>query len=619
VLCGVVSMRMRPSFGSSGLGVSRGIGGGDRSVTVSGNERGVTVGINVGIAEVGITTDYGGGGKIGFGGQSVTWGLEGGKIQMGIAGFELIVEARNCVVTEVKKIAGMTVSSRTYPDPGCKDVEPKPPEKPKQPEVPQDLSPIIPVGLDENVFGYVLCNKIRKWKREIVFTGGSFYGKKTGILDPGDFYSFTDIKITGKIPDPVPAYVGGFWPPFTVESTDSVEASYMETYQSYGGVTVQLGDWVVNPSLATTKYKDRSRYSQYSFGVFQPFPNRGSIFTVALNSTFEILESLNVPGRGEWPPGSGNFLIYYATGTPETSFCLYGELPLIRDWIIQENKKPSAMFVGQGYDYNQIRVAEIVKVGKQSPVNPPRGGNRPPMNSSCCKEVLADLEDLKEVFAVEEMLKGQCSFPWRLRMPGGQGEEKIYDYANYLRALAQEIDHLGIHPPKLFIQDINNAQEGDQIIDLKFPSATSAFEALMKQVWDDNADGDTRTNFLYRLAWLAIQNQEATIKLSAKVHAIADALGIELESDTAKFPVPFNIGAGIQQKSTKGQGFGKETKQPQIDSRIDINSELATESLLPEFLKCRENEVLIERFSGNKDIMDMLSLILFHLEKLNSK
>ncbi|WP_293305765.1 hypothetical protein [Microcoleus sp. PH2017_22_RUC_O_B] len=253
--------------------------------------------------------------------------------------------------------------------------------------------------------------------------------------------------------------------------------------------------------------------------------------------------------------------------------------------------------------------------GTPSPATSPPPPNSPPtkMDKACC----AMLSEVHQVLATREMLKGKCTFPWRLRMPGGQGEEIIKDYANFLRALAQEIDHLGIHPPKLYIQDNNNAAEGDQTVDIQYPSATSAIEAMMKQVWDDNADGDTRTNFLYRLAWMGIQNSEMTLKLSAKVHALCEAFGVETEVDTATFPVPFNTAAGVKEKNTRGQGFGK--NKGEIDKSIDANTELAVERLLPDFLKCRENQVLIERFSGNKDMMDILALILTHVEKLNSK
>lgn len=260
------------------------------------------------------------------------------------------------------------------------------------------------------------------------------------------------------------------------------------------------------------------------------------------------------------------------------------------------------------YSIDSLCVPESLKIVIPPPNPPPTK-----MDKACC----AMLSEVHQVLAAREMLRGKCTFPWRLRMPGGQGEEVIKDYANFLRALAQEIDHLGIHPPKLYIQDNNNAVEGDQTVDIQYPSATSAFEAMMKQVWDDNADGDTRTNFLYRLAWMGIQNSEMTLKLSAKVHALCEGLGIETEVDTAKFPLPFNNAAGVKEKSTRGQGFGKKGKE--IDKSVDANTELAVEKLLPEFLKCRDNEVLIERYSGDKDINDKLSLILLHLEKLNSK
>lgn len=534
---------------------------------------GVTVGINVGIAEVGITTDYGGGGKIGFGGQSITWGLEGGKIQMGIAGFELIVEARNCVVTETKKIAGMVVATRTYPDPGCEKEE-------KEQKQPVQRPPSSPNGkplekICENG-KYVLATVFDK-----------------SLQGAGWYYPLWALP-QGQTSD--------YWILRIDEAIQFMNANYGPP-----------ADFILGFDNYFTNWNNRTQQEGWNKKTFtMPGYNGGNIYNgqYYLGAWYWVNEANPIPRKISGAGGEiRRFALIEMSYSRELYF--YKNAPM----IIGNHFGAGASVDVQWKIIDVLPPPECPYVPPKP--NPVEGGNRPPMNSSCCKEILADLEDLKEVFAVEEMLKGECSFPWRLRMPGGQGEEKIYDYANYLRALAQEMDHLGIHPPKLFIKDNNNAQEGDQTVDIKFPSATSAFEALMKQVWDDNADGDTRTNFLYRLAWLAIQNQEATIKLSAKIHAIADALGIELEVDTAKFPVPFNVGAGIEKKSTRGQGFGK--PQPQIDSRIDINSELATESLLPQFLKCRENEVLIERFSGDKDIMDMLSLILLHVEKLNSK
>lgn len=69
----------------------------------------------------------------------MTWGREGGTIHLGVGGFEVDVEARDCIVTETKSIFGQVVAQRSYPDPGCKSpereekLEPKPPQSPSNP------------------------------------------------------------------------------------------------------------------------------------------------------------------------------------------------------------------------------------------------------------------------------------------------------------------------------------------------------------------------------------------------------------------------------------------------------------------------------------------------------
>lgn len=89
------------------------------------------LGIDFKVGGLGITNDYGGAITVSIAGQSITWGREGGKIHYNFGGFEVIVEARDCVVTETKLIMGIDVASHTYPDPGCELPEPpKPPELP---------------------------------------------------------------------------------------------------------------------------------------------------------------------------------------------------------------------------------------------------------------------------------------------------------------------------------------------------------------------------------------------------------------------------------------------------------------------------------------------------------
>ena len=120
-------VKITPS--SKGIDVSGSVKGVKGKVGI--NPNAVSLEINLGIGSAGVSTDYGGAVKVSIAGQSVTWGREGGKIELGVGGFEVKVEARNCVVTETKKIFGQLVASRTYPDPGCK--QPANPSKPTTP------------------------------------------------------------------------------------------------------------------------------------------------------------------------------------------------------------------------------------------------------------------------------------------------------------------------------------------------------------------------------------------------------------------------------------------------------------------------------------------------------
>jgi len=95
------------------------------------------LGIDFKVGGLGITNDYGGAITVSIAGQSITWGREGGKIHYNLGGFEVIVEARNCIVVETKLIMGNVVASHTYPDPGCK--LPDPNEEPETPEPPPGL------------------------------------------------------------------------------------------------------------------------------------------------------------------------------------------------------------------------------------------------------------------------------------------------------------------------------------------------------------------------------------------------------------------------------------------------------------------------------------------------
>ncbi len=545
---------MKTAISSSGVSVSGSVGGQKGTVGVGSNGT-VNFGIDYAGVKLGVTNDYGGAGTIGFGGQSITWGITGGNIKLGIGGFEVKVEARDCVVVETKKIAGMIVSQRSYPDPGCK--------------IPPNTLPSIPDGKGlgyspdkipglrrECVYHFLIL--IKNWRNERwgFRRGGGIYGS-----DIWDKTVFTEGVGTAYIANVIPH------PDYPKLYTIVIKGEGRE--EPYGASM---------SFVYTENYGYFAHYDPKSYHRTETFEHRGNVCNPA-----EFTRLMNT---------------WYKPRYPNSNFTVVA-VPLSCDGI------PSPPYSAPAVSINFFS---------------PSAGNRPPMPESCCESLKADIEDIKQVLATKEMLAKKLTFPWRLRMPGGEGDEVITDYPNLARCLAQMIDHLGIHPPKLSIKDINNAVAGDQSIENQFPSGTQAFEALMAQVWDANADVDTLTNFLYRLSWLCVQQSMNLARVSGDIQCIKDMFGGETEPQESSITTPFNIGAGVEEKPapTKGKGFGK-SPGGNIDKSIEANTELSTEKLLPDFLKIRENPVIVQTFTGNKDVFDLLSIIILKLEGLQNR
>lgn len=544
-----------------GMGATPGTGAtGSTRGFVGATPTGVEIGLNAGkIGQLGISTDYGGGIVIGIFGQKIVWGREGGKIHYNFGGLEVIVEARNCVVVESRKIFGQVVDRHVYPDPGCK----LPPEAAEEVASPSLIT--LPA-----ITAYQCLTG--QW-----ILGGRIIGNK-------------------------------------LETPQETMQLYLKSYtfQTINPNLYPRPDGS-NPNDNTVFRAQDAYYANLAFG----------------GEPYDIVVRIH-----KQPYRAGNWY-FYLTGqtTPKTAgpgdalyfFCCY---------YIDIYIKRSSGSEFRGSPYNHFLEFEKHTPVPPCPIGPiiatpvppniplpfslPPGGNQPPMPDSCCESLKADIEDIKEVLATKEILAGKMTFPWKWRMPGGQGEEIIMDYPNLLRAIAQMIDHLSIHPPKLTIKDINNAVAGNQSLSNQFPSVTQAFEALMAQVWDANADVDTLTNFLYRLAWLNVQQSFNMAQLTGSVESLKDMIGGETEPLETELTTPFNIAAGTgTNKMPPGKGFGKPANQ--IDNRIDANTEMATEAMLPEFLKIRENPILVDTFSGKQDIFDILLLIRADLETLKNK
>lgn len=530
--------------GTRGTGRSEGVVG----VSPTGIELGLKVG---GIGQLGISTDYGGGIVIEIFGQKIVWGREGGKIHYNLGGLEVIVEARDCVIVETRKIFGQITGRHVYPDPGCK--------LPPEPDPRSESDPIQQPSSNNP-------NAILTVKKCV----GGRYELVREALSASDYRN--------RI-------------------------------------------YAIEDSLARMDAFDESEYNKASEDAFaNNYHGAGNWYIVQRSVTNQRIYG------GQWlwlSDANSNYLGSLGRTFKVDALCSRSfvyDLYLVKGATVENTG--SRWFTSARYGIKSIIDSATPSPPCQEPpkIILPPAGNQPPMLDSCCEALSADIADIKEVLATKEILAGKMTFPWKWRMPGGEGEEIIMDYPNLMRAIAQMIDHLSIHPPKLTIKDINNAIADDQSFSNQFPSATQAFEALMAQVWDANADVDTLTNFLYRLAWLSVQQSFNLAQVTGTVETLKDMLGGETESMETTLTTPFNIAAGTgAKKMPPGKGFGKRANESGIDNRIEANTEMATEAMLSEFLKVRDNPIMIDTFSGKRDVMDMLLLILAALEKLTSR
>ncbi len=262
----------------------------------------------------------------------------------------------------------------------------------------------------------------------------------------------------------------------------------------------------------------------------------------------------------------------------------------------------------------------ITRFVTRKPTPPKSPPNKPPepMDKACC----AMIKELHEFFQVERIKNKGFEIPNRLQIAGGEGEAKYNNWMQITEALIRISDHLGLHPLSVSVADLRSDIEGNQTFGANFASGTQGIQAAMSHLWLSGGKSDTITAFLYKLSVLTIQMMLLNCKQSGDLQALKDMIGGSTKPSVETVRTPLNIAAGVKDSSKKnrGKGFGKEkgqSKQPIAESVPEFDPAMADpNTLFPEFLKNRDNEISIEQFDGDKDIYDLLTLIILKIEKL---
>jgi hypothetical protein len=513
------------------------------------------LGIDFKVGGLGITNDYGGAITISIAGQSITWGREGGKIHYDLGGFEVIVEARDCVVTETKLIMGIEVASHTYPDPGC-----EPPEPPSVPSIPAPNNPGVSKEIpDTDELIYVVI-------------GESLSQGYTSNSDRVIYYLSANTSSSSKvsdIPDLVPA-------PATGKSI---------------------------PFLATSNFKARKDES-YTYPLS---PQSDLIIVVDIETEQDT--SKNTLGRAFYRPAEGGTSeIFWATtissnirlirrevtrnGVPSNDDSVEGVRQEVWAGKASTLKKQfGTLWKGNDITTRNPQVQHIIKVGKQPTFIPKpflQPGVPPNMNKDCCNEIIDALDDLKEVLHVDFFKKQKFSVPSYLLAPGCTPDKKVEakNYYNLFQMLFQAIAHGTIISPKIDIQDADSVKEGDQTINSEYLSATGWAEAVTKMLYEIVDDGNVGTNMDIRTGVTVTQLLVALADLSHKVDCIIDCIGVTTIRTKGEVETSYNLVGG----EPKTKGFDPK----KANQKLDLNSDISTEQLLSSLLRTRKNPIVKE-------------------------
>jgi len=488
------------------------------------------LGIDFKVGGLGITNDYGGAITISIAGQSITWGREGGKIHYNLGGFEVIVEARDCIVTETKLIMGMVVASHTYPDPGCVLPEPKPEPGPESEPGSGDPNAVsVP---DTDVQGWVFVNC--KYTSDHPIGGASTSRFLRRITSPIE----ERLPYVGRAPMDMEAQ----GPNYPKEYQKIVKNTQLWVHQIvvYDAIAVRDSNgFLVNKEItrqnAASLYFNSDKAPLFFWGAFKDIKR--------------FLKIRNEQNAVTVTSSPGNYSI--TTYIPYACIPYYGE----------------------------------VQIPKTQPFLQP---GVPPQMNDCCEEILDSLDDLKEVLHVDFFKKNKFPVPSYLLAPGVDTSKVTVasNYYNLFQQVFQALAHSTIVSPKIDIQDADAVKPGDQPINSEYLSATGWAEAITKMLYEIVDDGNVATNMDIRTGVTVTQLLVAVADLSYKVDCIIDCIGVTTKRTKGEVETSYNL--VVEGDNTKGFDPKK------ANQKLDLNSDISTEQLLSSLLQTRKNPIVKE-------------------------
>jgi len=165
-----------------------------------------------------------------------------------------------------------------------------------------------------------------------------------------------------------------------------------------------------------------------------------------------------------------------------------------------------------------------------------------------------------------------------------------------------------IFEPRVEIKDADAAKAGDQNFKARYLNATGWASAVSEALLEVRDDGNVSTNMDIRNGFAVTQTMVGMADALYRLETILDCLGIELIPKLQTVETPYNLQIKV------GKGFGKENER-----QIDLNTDEATEKLLPSFLQTKKNAIkTVEIHPRGRSVLEILENIEANLPGANS-
>ena len=217
------------------------------------------------------------------------------------------------------------------------------------------------------------------------------------------------------------------------------------------------------------------------------------------------------------------------------------------------------------------------------------------MNKDCCKDIEKLEKMIKQIHKaldVKELLDNNFKAPNRLIAPNGKGSQKLKTYLDIAQYQIRVADHLGIHPFKASLSDANAAQAGNQKVEAQFVSGTAAMRKIVELLLENKGDAAARLNLMVRSAIIQAQILNAVTIAAQSIKSLASFVGMPIKEKLSYIKMPFDISLGAR----KAKGFDPK----KASEAIKINTEAATEEILPKFLQSAEQPYTYEEYDGKQ-------------------